>query len=655
MNDQLKSLTKLFSDTIFRIPDFQRGYAWGQKEIEEFWSDLVRLKKDRNHYVGVLTLESVKTDKYSTWIDDVWLIKSKNYQPYYIVDGQQRLTTSIILISAIVETMRQKNIEKLNYTTREKIIEKFLFEEKDSTSNKTFLFCYEKDNPSYSFLIKNIFSQPAVVLWGENTIYNNNLNFAKEFFLQKLGTLDVEQLENIYTKITQQFLFNTYEMSEDIDVYVSFETMNNRGKRLSMLELLKNRLIYISSLFNDNPNEVARLREQINTCWKNIYHSLGRNKDNTLNDDEFLDAHYHIYFSKKLFEMYKKENERPYSYSYREQDSVSFLLKYYFIPERIEKSELNITDVFKYIEDLNKCIEVWTNINEPNYSKFDEEQKQYLSKILFLINIRHNPYAEFYRTSYTKLLLCSIFIKERNTKSIKTTLRLIEQEKFIRIFYPYEVFYSEKEQLSYRDMFFKYIGGEATFDDIINKIENYINKILDNKTSMLRLIRFYCKSGFYNKYATPYILWEYEKYLQEQSKNGKPKIGDFKTLNEIYNSIEHIYPKSPKSNYWTTRFNYGRKNTRFRNSLGNLLMINQIKNDKLANKPFPEKCCNSQNKVGYKYGCYSEMEVAEFSEWTGKEIYERGKKLLNFIKNRWGIKLEKKDFKAILGLDDIEF
>ena len=195
MNDQLKSLTKLFSDTIFRIPDFQRGYAWGQKEIEEFWNDLVRLKKDRNHYVGVLTLESVKSNKYSTWVDDIWLIESKNYQPFYIVDGQQRLTTSIILISAIVEIMEQKHIEKLNYTTKEKIVEKFLFEEKDSTSNKTFLFCYEKDNPSYSFLIKNIFSQSVVVPLGENTIYNNNLKFAKEFFMNKLDALSLDKIE----------------------------------------------------------------------------------------------------------------------------------------------------------------------------------------------------------------------------------------------------------------------------------------------------------------------------------------------------------------------------------------------------------------------------------------------------------------------------
>jgi uncharacterized protein with ParB-like and HNH nuclease domain len=305
MNEQLMSLTKLFSDVLFRIPDFQRGYAWGSKEVEEFWNDLIRLKSGRNHYVGVLTLEPVKSEKFSNWLDDQWIIESKNYRPYYVVDGQQRLTTSIILLSAIVDIMERRNINKLNYTSKEKIIEKFIYEEKDSSSNKTFLFCYEKDNPSFSFLIKNIYAQSDVVSHEENTLYNNNLALAKNFFIQKLEQLSKDQLEDVFKKISQNFLFNTYEISNDIDVYVSFETMNNRGKRLSRLELLKNRLIYISCMFTATDSEILRLREKINTCWKNIYFALGKNKNSPLIDDEFLDAHYHIYFSNSIYEQYK--------------------------------------------------------------------------------------------------------------------------------------------------------------------------------------------------------------------------------------------------------------------------------------------------------------------------------------------------------------
>ncbi|WP_416171507.1 hypothetical protein [Algoriphagus boritolerans] len=46
-------------------------------------------------------------------------------------------------------------------------------------------------------------------------------------------------METLFSKLTHNIKFNLYEVDEDLDVYVMFETMNNRGKPLSKLELLK--------------------------------------------------------------------------------------------------------------------------------------------------------------------------------------------------------------------------------------------------------------------------------------------------------------------------------------------------------------------------------------------------------------------------------
>lgn len=659
MNEQLKSLTKLFSDVLFRIPDFQRGYAWTSKEVEEFWNDLIRLKPGKNHYVGVLTLEPVKPERFTSWVDDQWLINSRNYTPYYIVDGQQRLTTSIILISAIIDVMEQKGIDKLNYSTKGKIIEKFICEEKDACSNKTFLFCYEKDNPSFSFLIKNIYGQSDVVSHAENTLYNNNLSSAKKFFVQKLEQLQEEQVEEVFRKISQNFLFNTYEISNDIDVYVSFETMNNRGKRLSRLELLKNRLIYISCMFSAPESEILRLREKINICWKNIYYALGKSKNFPLKDDEFLDAHYHAYFASSIYESYKKREDYSFSNSYYRDCKMDFLLEKHFIVERIESGELSINDVFKYIEELNKYIQVWTSVNIPEESTYTLEIKEYIERIIYLTSnaYRHRSFfndEDYLRPSYVKLLLCTILLKERSSNLIKNFVKVLERYLFITTLYPYEVFYTESEKISIEEFYYKYSTNEIQLSEIRDRLELYTNKIVDGKTNQMKLIEYYSRGGFYNKTATPYILWEYEKELQKQSKNGISKIQKFKTINEIYTSIEHIYPKDPTCIYWKERFKFGRKNTKLRNSIGNLLMVSQPKNGKLANRPFPEKCKNSDNNVGYAYGCYSEMEVAQNKDWTGKEILDRGTKLINFVKRRWDIKIDKKSYAKFLGLDEIQ-
>ena len=86
------------------------------------------------------------------------------------------------------------------------------------------------------------------------------------------------------------FLFNVYELEQELDVFVVFETMNNRGKPLSRLELLKNRLIYLSTLIPEPAEEEdgRALRRNINDAWKTIFEFLGREKDQILDDDDFL-------------------------------------------------------------------------------------------------------------------------------------------------------------------------------------------------------------------------------------------------------------------------------------------------------------------------------------------------------------------------------
>ena len=167
---------------------------------------------------------------------------------------------------------------------------------------KTYKFGYDTDNPSFEFLRHRIFNEPNAGTISE-TFYTLNLEDAKKFFLENITNYINEHgnraLESVYEKLTERFLFNLYELTDNFDVFVAFETMNNRGRQLSDLELLKNRLIYLTTLYA--PEEVSddmkqNTRKKINDAWKEIYHQLGRNKTSPLNDDEFLRAHWIMYF-----------------------------------------------------------------------------------------------------------------------------------------------------------------------------------------------------------------------------------------------------------------------------------------------------------------------------------------------------------------------
>ena len=108
MND-LVSLSDLFAKKLFRIPDYQRGYSWGNLQLEELWSDILNLLPNREHYTGMISLKELNGEYTSGWNDEKWILDNWGYKAYHVVDGQQRLTTFIILINEIVNYYEQQN------------------------------------------------------------------------------------------------------------------------------------------------------------------------------------------------------------------------------------------------------------------------------------------------------------------------------------------------------------------------------------------------------------------------------------------------------------------------------------------------------------------------------------------------------------------
>lgn len=650
MNDQLLSLQRIFTDRLFRIPDYQRGYAWGKKEIEEYWNDLIRLPEDKNHYVGVLTLEPVPLSDYRKWIDDIWLIDSKSYRPYYIVDGQQRLTTSILLIVAFVEVMIDNRYDKLNYSTVHQIKSRYILDSKDENCSCSFFFSYDCDNPSYDYLTKGVYlNNKSDLDIGKETIYTTNLDYAKSFFISKLKEMDFIQLENTFKKLTQHFLFNTYEISSNIDVYVTFETMNNRGKPLSYLELLKNRLIYISTLFDVKEDVKARLRRDINQCWKTVYHLLGVNKDRKLDDDEFLTAHFRLNFDKGD----KDDTKESYFY-YR--TPAQYLLNKYFLPQNISENKLSVEQVFGYINSLNKTIHNWSIMNNPELSSFNDDTKEYLKKIYYLCI--EDKFIHSYRTPYRgsiRILLLAILENNIRQEVLLKFLQTLEKYLFLVMFIPEDCYSNELlPEINFQDMLPKVKSGDLSVLGIREKLSKAIEIIISSSEINKKIISYYNKRGFYGNTMLRYFLCEYEVSLMKMSKNLSEKLNRDILFIDDRNSIEHIYPQNARNKYWTSMFSsYTQKQkTSLRDSLGNFVAISPQKNSKLGNLSFIDKKGNQQNSVGYMYGTYAEIELCKYENWGSPEILDRGFHLVEFLQKRWDLKIgkNKDDIKEFLGV-----
>ena len=635
MKTDLFSISKIFTERLLRIPDYQRGYAWTEKQLKDYWSDLIQLEPGKNHYIGVLTLEEVPNDVIETWSEDHWIIKAKSYEPFYVVDGQQRLTTTIVLIQAITESVNDK--AKLNFTLIDDIKRKYLFDSKDEGVSRSYIFGYEKDNPSYEFLKTNIFmEQSASSYQPQETIYTHNLEFSKRFFLEKLSRLSESKIQNIYTKITQNFLFNIYAISNDIDVFVAFETMNNRGKELSHLELLKNRLIYLSTKFDIESYEKNSLRKLINDSWKAIYYYLGKNKKNPLDDDLFLENHFLLYFGNivdgDINDSYSMRMlHRRYRFSHKD-----YLLESKFTAKNISEKDgegnykLTLKEVKQYAESLKSSVEMWYQILNPLDSIFTDEEKSWLEKI--------NRQG----VESAAPLIMVFFQQEKNIDLRIGLLKAIERFIFFITLARHQ-YHMELDIYMFLVLSSKLSKKELSPLKVIENLEAKLDRTRKDKQALHLIKDSFKKSGFYKWRGIKYFLYEYDLYLKNQSKTHREKIvwDDYIEDKRDHHTVEHIYPQRPRKQCWTDeykKYSSKEKNT-LRHSIGNLVPLSRAKNSSFQNNCFSDKLGSENNKVGFKYGSYSENEIACNAAWTAKNILERGIKLLLFMEDRWNINL----------------
>lgn len=673
--DDPKSLDSLFKEKIFRIPDYQRGYAWQHDQLKDFWEDLINLSGNRSHYTGVLTLKLIPEIPQSA--KEFWLIKDHSYQLHHIVDGQQRLTTFIIFLQAFVELIKGLPENKIkpdasiyvNETLSVAALqERYMFKIKPTGDKfRTYKFGYEVDNPSYNYLRFRILGEEGGGS-EEETFYTLNLSNAKTYFFGQLRQLHqqqgIEALHEVYKSLTKRFLFNEYVIRDPFDVFVAFETMNNRGKKLSDLELLKNRLIFLATLYDDKELDIAsrtNLHGIITEAWKEVYHQLGRNKAHPLNDDEFLRAHWIMYFK------YSRKTGRDY---------IQFLLKEQFTPKRVRKkvenmvvletqeemradggfedieeeivepavsfdTQLRPTEIRDFVISLKRSVVYWFNTFSP-FLAIDMSDKERLW--IDRLNRIH--------IGYFRPLVMAILKNEQSEEARIHIFQRIERFIFIAFRlnsamanYGSSEFYNAARELDRKETDLSRIA--TALDERLSYAFNEDGTLRINDFHNLLFKKFNSGSGYYGWPALRYFLYEYELRLLSESRQLKVDWLDLLKTEADRISIEHIYPQT-ETEYWAKSFASVPVNRRrnYNASLGNLLLLSMSINASLQNDTFEEKKqvkydSSSKRKLrnGYSDGSHSEIEVSQEALWGPEQVETRGLQLLRFMEERWNFKI----------------
>ncbi|HFI0933448.1 TPA: DUF262 domain-containing protein [Streptococcus suis] len=687
---QTESVHEIFNKSIYRIPDYQRGYAWQTRQLKDFWDDLQNLNGYNKHFTGQLSIRRIE-DASQVQHNDLWQFK-KSTPIFDVLDGQQRLTTIVILIQVLVDFVKEKYetiddeiwISREHSATVDDVISDYLYTQNKLQLKRTYFFDYYEDNPSYRFFHKEIYGEDTESNIQES-FYTHNLFNAKKFFYNNLTSLYEREGENgievLFGKLTTSLQFIRYEIDSNFDVFVAFETMNNRGKPLSNLEILKNRLIYLTTLFSDDVlSSVGKqeLRESINDSWKEIYQNLGKNKESVLSDNDFLRAHWIIYFT------YSRK---------RGDDYIDYLLNKKFVTTNINQSpkvtldgisdlaelsddlievdevvseseidsaginneKLTRDDIKNYVDNLKKASSMWFLSYNPwhpdnTYQFLLESEKIWLDRINRLgIN--------YFRPLVTAALMLRF---ERKVNDITELLKEIERWIFISFHLSGQR--SNTKSSQYNKLAKELYAQETNITKVIELLKSDIDELfIDSETvpglrhyrlnNFIDLIekKFKYELGYYSWRDRHYFLFEYEASIREEENEKKLDWQDFVKVEKDKVTIEHILPQTVTSDStWQSAISALNSSQQFylTHSLGNLLALSRSKNSKFSNDSFEDKkngrYRESDDKLlyrGYSHGSHSEIEVSKNSQWTSEEIYARGKKMVDFLSDRWELNL----------------
>ena len=250
-----QAISKIFSnDYVFRIPDYQRPYAWTPEQARDLLDDLTGFMKASGGDIE---------DMPPYFLGSIVLIKSELAPDADVVDGQQRLTTLTVLLSAIRATLpggSGSDITQLIYEKGSQIL---------GTRDRFRLTLRARDAEFFQDYIQREdgFSN-LISLGDQSSDSRRNLRDNAKLFESRLQAMsDQERLDLAQFIVTRCFLVAV--ATADLDsAYRIFSVLNSRGLDLSPTDILKAEIIGKID---------QREREAYSRKWEDIEEDLGRN------------------------------------------------------------------------------------------------------------------------------------------------------------------------------------------------------------------------------------------------------------------------------------------------------------------------------------------------------------------------------------------
>lgn len=485
----------------FIIPEYQREYDWTDENLDEFLEDLLQ-SEEENYFIGHMVCEG-----------------DFNGSKFKVIDGQQRITTITIMLSVLRDIFYEKELSNFADGIHE-----------------NYIFSKDKDYNEY-VILDNKMPYPILQTYVQSKVKNKNIKPEKlgekkiieayDKFYALWKDLSEQELKDIRDKVLKlEVIF--VAVDNEVDAFTIFETLNAKGKDLTPLDLIKNKVF-------KNYQKEPQLNEPSDS-WKEI---IENTKDKNM---KFLN----YYWASR----YKKVSDKKL---YRD-----------FVEES-KNEEFNYNE---FVEDLLMNSKIYNKIIDPDINDWKNtgEFKAFLSL---------KALQQTFNIQVANSLLISL-IREYNENNISLkylTLSLSSIEKFHFINNAIiggrssglDTMYSKIS----RDIYAAASKHEKhnILDDMIVRLKEKLPS-LEQFESKVDTRLYYLSTNTKQKKLVQYVLLK----LEYERQNYNVEMKDI--------SIEHIQPENSLGNSLDIKHIQ---------SIGNLVLLDRDINSQVGNKIFYDK------------------------------------------------------------------
>ena len=552
---------KLLSGTKFSIPRFQRPYSWERNEVKDFLEDIFTDEGDE-YFIGSMVMYT-------------------HGERNAIVDGQQRMSTIVIVLCAIRNHFIEQGLDNLAEGVQS-YIEKI-------NKEAEFEFTLNPET-SYPYFQNNIM---AMAKGDPNDVPDNEeelkvhkaYKLAFKYFQDSIKSINQDptikkedknkHIQNALTDFRDKLLsvkIVTITLDNEHDAYIVFETLNTRGRDLSITDLIKN---HVTRRWAKENNDLDNATD----IWNEIIETFDQSSSEIKSDDFF----HHQWSSK---------------HTYTSKKSL------------FSKFTIEITEdkVEEYLRQTNFDAKIYRLIREPSYQNSDvsvEKQDEDILKSLEALRL-------FKVTMPNPALLSALrgyFSGNIKPKQAKSILETIEKYHFVN-----SAITSQRSSGSTQKLYSTWgielfqAGDDASkIGEIIAAYKESLVSDLAPKDEFLEYfdrVR-YTGTATKDKKLVQYILGKFHQHFG----NGQP-------INYSQMTIEHVVPQSLAEKELNQPGLVGH--------IGNLIFINNDLNGELGDKNFSEKK-EIFSKCGDQ-GVQNDL-LCSYNKFQDDEILDRANKL----------------------------